>query len=156
MNLVVDELATYLTTALENFKIETKTGTRPPKIFKYFLPTKTKVSEGDFPLVIIRPITGEDNENQTNITVKFICGVFSEDEDGVYDLASLIEKLRKIFLENYELSNKFKIEKPFKWEIYDDQPYPQWLGEITAICNIPQPQVLISPELQKEIFGDGC
>lgn len=154
MNLLVEELKPYLEKALENYKLETKIGTRSPKIFKYYL-SMGKVSESDFPLVIIRPNSGEDNDNQTNITVKFICGVYSQDNDGVYDLSSLIEKLRKIFLEDYDISKKFKLEKPIKWEIYDDQPFPQWLGEITTVWNVPQPQMVLSPEMQKEFFGDG-
>lgn len=124
MNLVVEELAIYLTKALENFKLQTKNNTKSPKVFKYFLPTKRKVAEDDFPLIIIRPVAGEDGENQTkSITVKIICGVYSDEDDGIYDLSSMIEKTRLNLLENYDISNKFKLEKPIKWEIYDDQPF---------------------------------
>ena len=144
INLLVEDLSVYLQKKLKEFSLETKKGRRSVKIFKYFLPTKRKETEDDFPLIIIRPFEGEDSK-QSDATVKFICGVYSQDEEGIYDLISLMEKVRLALLEDYEINPKFRLEqtenKPLKWEISEDQPYPQWLGAITATFNVPIVQI---------------
>lgn len=144
INLLVEDLSVYLQKKLKEFSLETKKGRRSVKIFKYFLPTKRKETEDDFPLIIIRPFEGEDSK-QSDATVKFICGVYSQDEEGIYDLISLMEKIRLALLEDYEINPKFRLEqtenKPLKWEISEDQPYPQWLGAITATFNVPIVQI---------------
>lgn len=144
INLLVEDLSVYLQKKLKEFSLETKKGRRSVKIFKYFLPTKRKETEDDFPLIIIRPIEGEDSK-QSDATVKFICGVYSQDDEGIYDLISLMEKVRLALLEDYEINPKFRLEqtenKPLKWEISEDQPYPQWLGAITATFNVPIVQI---------------
>lgn len=144
INLLVEDLSVYLQKKLKEFSLETKKGRRSIKIFKYFLPTKRKETEDDFPLIIIRPFEGEDSK-QSDATVKFICGVYSQDEEGIYDLISLMEKVRLALLEDYEINPKFRLEqtenKPLKWEISEDQPYPQWLGAITATFNVPIVQI---------------
>ena len=153
INLLVEDLSVYLQKKLKEFSLETKKGRRSIKIFKYFLPTKRKETEDDFPLIIIRPFEGEDSK-QSDATVKFICGVYSQDEEGIYDLISLMEKVRLALLEDYEINPKFRLEqtenKPLKWEISEDQPYPQWLGAITATFNVPIVQI----KHLKEIYGD--
>ena len=144
INLLVEDLSVYLQKKLKEFSLETKKGRRSVKIFKYFLPTKRKETEDDFPLIIIRPFEGEDSK-QSDATVKFICGVYSQDDEGIYDLISLMEKVRLALLEDYEINPKFRLEqtenKPLKWEISEDQPYPQWLGAITATFNVPIVQI---------------
>ena len=144
INLLVEDLSVYLQKKLKEFSLETKKGRMSVKIFKYFLPTKRKETEDDFPLIIIRPFEGEDSK-QSDATVKFICGVYSQDEEGIYDLISLMEKVRLALLEDYEINPKFRLEqtenKPLKWEISEDQPYPQWLGAITATFNVPIVQI---------------
>ena len=151
INLLVEDLSVYLQKKLKEFSLETKKGRRSIKIFKYFLPTKRKETEDDFPLIIIRPFEGEDSK-QSDATVKFICGVYSQDEEGIYDLISLMEKVRLALLEDYEINPKFRLEqtenKPLKWEISEDQPYPQWLGVITATFNVPIVQ------FKGDIYGD--
>ena len=151
INLLVEDLSVYLQKKLKEFSLETKKGRRSIKIFKYFLPTKRKETEDDFPLIIIRPFEGEDSK-QSDATVKFICGVYSQDEEGIYDLISLMEKVRLALLEDYEINPKFRLEqtenKPLKWEISEDQPYPQWLGAITATFNVPIVQI------KGDIYGD--
>lgn len=76
INLLVEDLSVYLQKKLK-YSLETKKGRRSIKIFKYFLPTKRKETEDDFPLIIIRPFEGEDSK-QSDATVKFICGVYSQ------------------------------------------------------------------------------
>ena len=110
INLLVEDLSVYLQKKLKEFSLETKKGRRSVKIFKYFLPTKRKETEDDFPLIIIRPFEGEDSK-QSDATVKFICGVYSQDEEGIYDLISLVEKVRLALLEDYEIDPKFRLEQ---------------------------------------------
>lgn len=154
INLLVDDLSVYLQKKLKEFSLETKKGRKSVKIFKYFLPSKRKETEDDFPLIIIRPFEGEDAK-QSDATVKLICGVYSQDDEGIYDLVSLMEKVRLVLLEDYEINSKFRLEqpeiKPLKWEISEDQPYPQWLGAITVTFNVPMVQM---KAFKGDIYGN--
>ena len=154
INLLVDDLKTYLEDKLSQFSLETKKGRKSAKVVKYFLSSKRKETEDDFPLIIIRPFEGEDG-SQSDMTVKFICGVYSIDDEGINDLISLIEKVRLVLLEDYEINSKFRLEqtenKSLKWEISEDQPYPQWLGAITATFNVPKVQI---KAFKGDIYGD--
>ena len=154
INLLVDDLSVYLQKKLSQFSLETKKGRKSVKIVKYFLSAKRKETEDDFPLIIIRPFEGEDAK-QSDATVKLICGVYSQDDEGIYDLISLMEKVRLALLEDYEINSKFRLEqteiKPLKWEISEDQPYPQWLGAITATFNVPMVKM---KAFKGDIYGD--
>ena len=110
INLLVDDLKTYLEDRLKQFSLETKKGRKSVKVVKYFLSSKRKETEDDFPLIIIRPFEGEDG-SQSDMTVKFICGVYSIDDEGINDLISLIEKVRLVLLEDYEINSKFRLEQ---------------------------------------------
>ena len=128
INLLVEDLSVYLQKKLKEFSLETKKGRRSVKIFKYFLPTKRKETEDDFPLIIIRPFEGEDSK-QSDATVKFICGVYSQDEEGIYDLISLMEKVRLALLEDYEINPKFLL-------IFQNKQVTNLLGNLLPLFHL--------------------
>lgn len=145
---VITDLATYLKEELKEFTLETKDGRKTPKIIEYFFETKRRENESDFPCVIIRPYNGKMS-SQSDIKINLICGVYSQDVDGIKDLVALMERVMKAVMSNYDISPKFKFELPLEWEISDDQPYPQWLGQITTNWNIP----MVLQNFKKDYYG---
>lgn len=146
----LDEFNAFLVKKFENFKLANKDeNSTQIKIFNCYLPTKRKTTNSDYPFVIIRPTNGEvDNDN--NVMVRLIIGCFGEDTETMKDVFSIINKIEISILEDYNTFKKFKIEKPIKWETYDEQPYPQWLAEMSFNVNF----VNISlKEKAGDIFG---
>lgn len=150
ISLVVTDIANYLRAELKEFTLETKNGRKSPKIVEYFFDTKRKVDESDFPCVIVRPYSGK-KDSQSDMKINLICGVYSLENEGMMDLVALMDRVMESVMKNYDISPNFKFEKPLEWDISDDQPYPQWLGQITTTWNTPLTQQKFDKE--GEIFG---
>ncbi|WP_440831781.1 hypothetical protein [Paenibacillus sp. 22594] len=110
-----------------------------PAVHIGFLPPKTKetAGESEFPFILVRPTVGEDKQDDSKVTVKLIFGVKAEDSQGFVDLFNLMEQLRISLQRQRIIEKRFRLELPYKWEFYDEQPYPEWLGEATTIWTLP-------------------
>lgn len=114
---------------------------RPPTVINGFLAPKRSNQQSDFPYLIVRPnqgITG--NDGFTHVTVKLLIGCFSEEFDGFEYGLQVLNIIRLGLMENLTLENRFRMELPFDWQLFDDQPYPEWVLEATTQWTIPTPQ----------------
>lgn len=125
---------------------------RIPKVFEWYLPFKNpKVKEQiDFPYIVPRIISGEDMGADSDavllstVRIDIAFGVYRESgeidgfihPDGAYDLLNLMEHVRIALFRQTTLDNKYSIEKPYKWEIPDEQPYPLWVGQAHTIWTV--------------------
>lgn len=117
-----------------------------PAIHIGFLPHRNKDNSGEseFPFVIVRPEAGNDQQDDSKVTVKLIFGVKAEDQQGFIDLFNLMEQVRIALLRQRIINRRYKMELPYKWEFFDEQPYPEWYGQATTIW--------ILPAIQEEVF----
>ncbi|KEQ22309.1 hypothetical protein [Paenibacillus tyrfis] len=115
-----------------------------PKVFDWFLPFKNPKAEQhtDFPYIVARIIEGDDPVYEpmaplfSTIRVDLAFGIYHESAaddgfvhpDGAYDLLNLMEHVRIALFRKGVLENKFRIEKPYRWQIPEEQPYPLWVG----------------------------
>ncbi|MFU1797375.1 hypothetical protein ACM1RC_26150 [Paenibacillus azoreducens] len=125
---------------------------RIPRVFDWYLPFKNpKVEEKiDFPYITPRIRKGEDlpDDSQaillSTVHIDISFGVYREGTalggfvhpDGAYDLLNLMEHVRIALFRKSVLDNKYSIEKPYKWEIPDEQPYPLWVGQAQTIWTV--------------------
>lgn len=114
---------------------------RAPMVVNGFLPPKRSKSNSEFPFIIVRPSAGvTGNDGYTRVTVKFIIGCYSEDFDGHEYGLIVLNELRTGFMQYPTLESRYRMELPFEWQLYDDQPYPEWMLEATTQWTIPTPQ----------------
>lgn len=114
---------------------------RAPTVINGFLPPKRSKDDPDFPFVIVRPGEGTTgSDGMSRVTVKMLIGCFSEDFDGHEYGLIVLAQLRTGFMQHPTLESRFRMELPFNWKLYDDQPYPEWMIEITTQWTIPTPQ----------------
>lgn len=123
-----------------------------PRVFDWALPFKNP-KEGqdiDFPYVVVAieegedPIVEADYTTLSTIKVFIAFGVYNESPkvdgethpDGFYDLLNLMETVRIALLKEGVIDRKYRIEKPYKWKIPKEQPYPLWVGEATSIWTV--------------------
>lgn len=117
-----------------------------PRVFDWSLPFKDprKEEKIDFPYVVARIMDGEDPESDprdatgSTIRVHLIFGVYhpgTADEagfihpDGHYDLLNLMEHVRMALQQQGVIAERFRLEKPYAWQIPDEQFYPLWVGQ---------------------------
>ena len=64
--------------------------------------------------------------------------IYDDDKnDGWRSLYNLVEHVRQDLLKFPFLEKKYRLEPPLLFDIYDrEQPFPQWLGTITANYSI--------------------
>ncbi|MGG1638226.1 hypothetical protein [Paenibacillus sp. NRS-1760] len=110
-----------------------------PQVFEFVLPQKThqNMNAEDYPFVIVRVINGEDQEDQHKVTVNLIFGTKSEQEAGFQDVLNLMERVRVAFRKRRTLDNQFRVELPYKWTLFEDQPYPEWIGQAITTWTLP-------------------
>lgn len=109
------------------------------QIFLGELPPK-KPDQIDFPYVILQAIGGTDQNENSEVTVKILCGIFTAEgvEAGVNDILNLITRCRRIVLSKRRTGDGlFTLKLPVTWECGDPdakyfQPYPHAEGEITT------------------------
>lgn len=127
-----------------------------PQVFDWDLPFKNsrmqeqKEKKNYFPFIVARINNGEDPAESPDallldkIQIDLVFGVYSEgtdDEgfvlkDGAYDLLNLMEHIRQGLFRAPLLNEKYRIERPYKWHIPDEQPYPLWIGFAESIWSV--------------------
>lgn len=110
------------------------------KVFEYDLPLSSDFDDDDndnepfFPCCIVRTRGGEiKNANDPQLTtVEIIVAVkdASKDMSGHRDLIITINRIRDYFLANGGIRNKFRLMRPIKWGINEDNTIPYFVGNI--------------------------
>lgn len=110
-----------------------------PAVHIGFLPPKNKDNENisDFPFIIIRPHTGKDQQDDSKITVKIVFGTKSDDPEGFLDLFSLMEQVRIDLQRRRIIDRRYRLEFPYDWEFYEEQPYPEWYAQAVTTWTLP-------------------
>lgn len=119
---------------------------RIPKVYEWYLPFKNpKAPEKiDFPYIAPRITNGEDLQAESRVYIDIAFGVYREGReidgfthpDGAYDLLNLMEHVRIALFRHSILDRRYTIERPYKWDIPDEQPYPLWVGQAHTVWNI--------------------
>lgn len=145
-NDLAEELRTLIENVVEDYRLPVKNGSpRPPTVLNGYLPPKRSGQNDDYPFVLVRPESGNSEEEQTDVNVSIIIGCYTEEFDGHEYCLNIMQRIRTALtsLPNGILADKYVLNFPFTWKNYEDQPYPQWLLEIETkwAFNTPQPTV---------------
>lgn len=110
------------------------------------------------PCVVVRPSMGEDAVGEGDARMSWVeiemYVICQRIEDAGYrDLIAITQKIRTDLLASpYLDGKKFRVELPLKWEISEDDLYPQWYGRVVTRINLPQP-VELFPEENEVFYG---
>lgn len=108
-----------------------------PSVFLGFLPIKA--ADDRFPnFIILRPLEGEDSREIATVKIKIIIGTYSKSDEGFSDCLNILQRVRDKLFEARIIGDIYRVEYPFKWELFEDQPYPQWQLEAIAVFTVPQ------------------
>lgn len=106
-----------------------------------FIPPRA--DDSHYPFIILRLLNGSDDDDVVAgqegaiATVRLLFGTKSYDTNGYLDVLHLIQTVRSAILRSGTLDDRFRIQKPLTWTIYEDQPHPEWYGEMVTTWIIP-------------------
>jgi hypothetical protein len=141
-SLLIDALRGFVDGIVKEYWLETnrREKSKPPQVVMGYLPAKNSTPEPDYPFVIIRLAEGTDKKDGSTVVVKIIVGTYSEDsQNGWRDVANIIQRLRFELFKHGVVGKKFRVEYPMKFEIPEEQPYPEWIGIMTTTWAMAQP-----------------
>jgi hypothetical protein len=58
---------------------------------------------------------------------------------GYRDVMNILETIRQDLLTTRFLERKYKLEMPFKWYLFEDQPWPVFFGQIETVWETGRP-----------------
>ena len=133
INALVDRLRTFLEAVLVETRLEASDGTapRPPHQVVGWLPPQRSAGEPLPPYLVIRPTRGRDEEDGARVEVHLCLETFSEDAEGWRDLTNVVQRVRSALTATRTLES-FHLELPLQWQLFDEQPLPQWGAILTT------------------------
>ena len=125
------------------------------------LPFKRQTEDqNDFPYLLIQPSTGEDQEHNSEATIRIHCGVFNNEagahpEAGAHDLVNMIDRVRRTIkaLRFVGDGNRYELSLPIKWRFGESeqghlQPLPMNEGVVIATWRRPSPVEVPDSQVQ--------
>ena len=163
---LIDAICEFLTVTVKDLQLKTQGGDgRPPQIVAGYLPPKNpkkpELQEEDFPFVIVRLISLEDvgekgggtSKDYAQAVVRLVIGTYSHDaQDGWRDVANTATRIWIDLFKKRVIAKKYRIEYPCLFEMPEEQPYPQWIGEMTTRWVVPRP---LEEIYDQEVILDG-
>jgi hypothetical protein len=136
-----------------------------PQFFIGALPprrNRTDESQSEFPFVVNRFMEGTDSGEESIVTIKTLCGIYTagDVESGENDIANMVFRCRRLILGTRFLDDRYELALPLKWTLGDaedqhNQPFPYYGGEIVTRWTIPIIEQCMTPEEELRIYGSG-
>ncbi|MCZ8520129.1 MULTISPECIES: hypothetical protein [Paenibacillus] len=146
--ILIDALRDRLQALLAEYQMETKEGQRrSPQVVTGYLPQQLAGEENpsEYPFIIVRPFKGKDAMEGGHMSVRLIFGTYRDDDDGFYYVMNLMERVRQHLQKRRGLGGVFRLELPYEWQVFEEQPMPHWVGEAITLWSIPT--------IQEEVEG---
>lgn len=154
-NHLTQALRAFLAEALKDFSYLAQDGRTEgaPKIVNGFLPPKKEPDGRDWPFVVVRPVEGSIDEEETSISVEIIVGCWSREFEGYEYSLNVLSRIRNALtmLPARTLDHRFRLDFPIKWELQADQPYPSWTTVMITDWILRTPAV--RTEKEDETYG---
>lgn len=119
-------------------KNSTQVAKHSPAVFLGNLPDK-ETEKKAVPYILLKLLTGKDDDEESICRVRIICVTFSEDKQENYrQCLNLVTEIRTKLLEDVVIDNRFSCQKPVEFIIYGDDLEVYQIGEIMTIWEMPQ------------------
>jgi hypothetical protein len=141
--ILIDELIAFIIPVVANFELQSNVPgiKKAPQVLGGYLPEKQpgqKQDPPDFPFVIVRFLEEDDHSDGNMVKIRILSGTYSEDTiDGWRDTVNVITRIKSELLKQPFLK-AFKVMRPIKSELPEEQPYPEWVALMTITVAMPQ------------------
>lgn len=143
-NELAKALRAFIADAVKDYRLPVKTGEmKAPTVVNGFLPPKRSTAEEDFPFVLVRLEKGATDLEETAVTAAIIIGCYTTEFDGHEHCINVMERIKQALcsMPYGTLASKYILRYPVKWELPDEQPYPQWQLGMTTEWAYRAPEV---------------
>lgn len=145
---LVDGLVKFIEHVVKEYKLATKVGgvNKTPSVYAGYLPTndaeddEVNLTPKDYPFVIVRYISDNDDLDGVVANVRLIIGTYSEDDQNGWRDAINIATRIKIELKRQTLTGLFSLNNKIQTELFEEQLRPFWHAIMELSFNIPQVQ----------------
>jgi hypothetical protein len=137
-------LRDFIRETVGEYRLPVKNGEmRAPTVVNGFLPPKRSNAEDDFPFVLVRLEKGQTTLEETTCTAVIIIGCYTTEFDGHEYCINVMERIKQALcsLPFGTLAERYQLRYPVKWELPDEQPYPQWQVGMTTEWAMQAPVV---------------
>lgn len=142
---VVDALIEHITPAVSDFSLETNVrghAFKAPKVRAGYLAEKKpgpSQSPPDFPYVIVRFLEDNDTDDSNIAQIRIIAGTYSQDEEnGWRDALNVATRVKQHLLAHPCFDSAFRVMRPIRTELPEEQPFPEWVAMLTIHVQLPQ------------------
>ena len=116
----------------------TQAANRPPAVFVGNLPDKESEKKAA-PYILLKLLTGKDDNEESICRVRIICVTFSEDKQENYiQCLNLLTRIKTKLLEDVVVDSRFSCQKPIEFIVYDDDLEVYQIGEIMTVWEMQQ------------------
>lgn len=139
---VMDNLKAELEKVVQEYHTDQPSGIWPIAVYAGFPPERISSEEGkSFIYCLVHNWEDSDNVNYSTVDVEIGFSIYDEDsDDGIRSLYNVMEHVRQHLLSNTIIAGRNALKLPLKGTVSKQQPYPNWLGVITATYSIGQPE----------------
>lgn len=133
----MENVAAYIKEAVAEYSAEQASGRKKIEVYAGFPPVRTSRDETP-PCVYCVPTEVNDSaEGASDVKIMIGISVYDADKDtGGRALYNLAEHIRQALLKKRILGGRNRLILPLKTEIPTEQPFPEWVGVITATYTI--------------------
>lgn len=131
-------VAAYLREVVSQYSADQISGNKKILVYAGFPPVRRSRDETASCIYVIAT-NAEDAAAESSVTLAIGFSVYDEDEkEGCKPLYNLIEHVRQALLKKRTIAGRNRLILPLKTEIMTEQPFPEWVGMITATYTIAQ------------------
>ena len=150
-NELIDAIIAFLTDALGDLRLERQAHIGhnavvadtlvPVKFYAEDLPDKDEDRElvDYYPAVLVRTIEGRDEEGEGTVTTKLTFLAFDLNKNGRVVLKNMMQRTRDALNVTRTIAGRYTLKWPLDWVIYEEQPIPEWVGEMVIHWTVPKP-----------------
>lgn len=133
----MENVAAYLKEVVAEYSAKQASGRKKIEVYAGFPPVRTSRDETP-PCVYCVPTEANDGaDGASNVKLMIGLSVYDADKDsGGRSLYNLAEHIRQALLKKRTLGGRNRLILPLKTEIPTEQPFPEWVGVITATYTI--------------------
>ena len=85
----------------------------------------------------------EDEDSEILVTVYFQVGIIDKNpnKQGHFDVANVMNRLAKRFLENRIVNQRYRINFPLIKKFQEDDTFPKYLGGLSTLWTVAAPKI---------------
>lgn len=133
----MENVAAYLKEVVAEYSAKQASGRKKIEVYAGFPPVRTSRDETPSCVYCVPTEANDGADGASNVKLMIGLSVYDADKDsGGRSLYNLAEHIRQALLKKRTLGGRNRLILPLKTEIPTEQPFPEWVGVITATYTI--------------------